>query len=66
MAKKKHPDTLSHTEILCLALNWCESEIRRINETFTNPDHADLLTEDLRRKRDHLLNLYRLETGMDY
>lgn len=68
MAKKKElPDTLTHTQILCLAIRCCEEDIRKYEAAYSgNHEAVDLMTQDIRRKLNHLLTLYKLETGTEY
>lgn len=68
MAKKKElPDTLTHVQILCLALRCCEEDIRKYEETYgNNPEAVEIMTQDIRRKLNHLQTLYKLETGTEY
>lgn len=68
MAKKKElPDTLTHVQILCLAIRCCEDDIRKYETTYPdNPEAVELMTQDIRRKLNHLQTLYKLETGTEY
>ena len=68
MAKRKEiPDTLTHTQILCLAIRCCENDIRKYEEAYgSNPETVAFMTQDIRRKLNHLQTLYKLETGTEY
>ena len=68
MAKRREPpDTLTHTQILCLAIRCCENDIRKYEENYgSSPETVELLTSDIRRQLNHLHSLYKLETGTEF
>ena len=70
MAKKKAEPVITHTEILCRAIESLESEIRnwelRCEGKPGLEEEIKFITSPLRDKRDALLQLYRIETGVEY
>lgn len=68
MAKKKElPGTLTHTEILCLAIRCCEHDIHVWeSDPLYHPEYVKTVTEPCKKKLEALRTLYRLETGTEY
>ena len=70
MAKKKPEPIITHTEILCRAIGSLEEEIRNWESRCEGKpwleDEIKLITAPIRDKLDAVMQLYRIETGVDY
>lgn len=66
----KYPATVTHTETLCLAIRCLDADIAAWREKTPDTPAGFAMfcaaTDEQRAKREQLLTLYKIETGVDY